>query len=222
MPKLTGVFYNGGIYFHTVLPWPWRKPLENKIWPAPAVLIVAVAGNGKTKKWEHIPISEVNLGLNQPATLAGASRTLVFTCLNSGAQINGETIRTAASLTPATWQNEMLASPKTAYQHSGPVLVSSLHMPLTAIAPHTSPGQPHFASSEYLWMLLGVHIPLSGRLPGMGLQILSPCSCLSGSLCTSSNCSLHCAMPGCHKCCRRYGEKWEAEKSTGWVWQAVE
>lgn len=57
-----------------------------------------------------------------------------------------------------------------------------LHMPLTAIAPHTSPGQPHFASSEYLWMLLGVHIPLSGRLPGMGLPILSPCSRLSGGL----------------------------------------
>lgn len=69
-------------------------------------------------------------------------------------------------------------------QHTNAAMVASLfflaHAPLTAIAPHTSPGQPHFASSEYLWMLLGVHIPLSGRLPGMGLQILSPRSCLSG------------------------------------------
>lgn len=33
--------------------------------------------------------------------------------------------------------------------------------------------------------------------------------------CTSSNCSLHFAMPGCHKCCWCYGEKWEAEKQYG-------
>lgn len=56
-----------------------------------------------------------------------------------------------------------------------------LRMPLTACTTQ-SLGQPHFASSEYLWMLLNGHIPLSGRLPGMGLPILSPCSRLSGSL----------------------------------------
>lgn len=58
---------------------------------------------------------------------------------------------------------------------------SFMRMLLTACATQ-SLGQPHFASSEYLWMLLSGHIPLSGRLPGMGLQILSPSSRLSGSL----------------------------------------
>lgn len=56
-----------------------------------------------------------------------------------------------------------------------------LRMPLTACATQ-SLGQPHFPSSEYLWMLLSGHIPLSERLPGMGLPILSPCSSPSGSL----------------------------------------
>lgn len=37
-----------------------------------------------------------------------------------------------------------------------------------------------FASSEYLWKLLS-HIPLSGRVAGMGLPILSRCSRLPGS-----------------------------------------
>lgn len=46
---------------------------------------------------------------------------------------------------------------------------------------HAILGQPRFASSEYLWMLLSGHIPLTGRLPGMGLPVLSPCSRPSGS-----------------------------------------
>lgn len=147
------------------------------------MLIVAVAGNSKTKKWEHIPIPEVNLGLNQPASFTHWSQQDACFYLfkqrspDQGQENKDRCISDSCYMTK--WDAGLA---QTAYQHRGPVLVSSLHMPLTAIAPHSSPGQPHFASSEYLWMLLGVHIPLSGRLPGMGLQILSPCSCLSGSL----------------------------------------
>lgn len=89
----------------------------------------------------------------------------------------------------------------------------SLCMLLTACATQSF-GQPHFTSFEYLWMLLSGHIPLSGRLPGMGLPILSPCTSV-WKPCTSSNCSLHFTVHGCHQCCWCYGEKWEATHGTG-------
>ena len=66
-------------------------------------------------------------------------------------------------LTLTTYQNEILASP----------------IPNMS---HTISRAALFASSEYFWMLLSGHIPLSGRLPGTGLPILSPFSRLPWDL----------------------------------------
>lgn len=81
---------------------------------------------------------------------------------------------TPTFLTLTTRQNEILASSLTAHQHA--VVVVSSRACLWQLAPHNLSGSLVLVSSEYLWMLLSGHIPLSGRLPGMGLPILSPCS----------------------------------------------
>lgn len=97
--------------------------------------------------------------------------------------------------------------------HGGVLVFPCTCPPDGNCATHASPGQPHFASSEYLWMLFGVHIPLWGRLPGMGRPILSPRSCLSRDPCTSSNCSLYSTMPGRHRRSWCYGEKLRGPKT---------
>lgn len=124
--------------------------------------VLTVTGNPETKE---DPGPQLTVQLLHP------SRNLVL----RETQINDWERASAASATVATWTGSIPAQAATVA-----ALFFLSHAPLTAIAPHTSPGQPHFTSSEYLWMLFGVHIPLWGRLPGMGLPILSPRSCLSG------------------------------------------
>lgn len=131
-------------------------------------------------KLQRMPIVEVKQGLNQHHFLEPAG------CLFFPHSEKGDQLHTKQKRPVHPWlllHDRMRPLP---LPNSIPTQQCCrcffLHMPLAAIAPHTSPGQPHFASSEYLWMLLGVHIPLSGRSPGMGLPILSPCSRLSGGL----------------------------------------
>lgn len=137
-------------------------------------------------------IVEVERGLNQPAYITSWSRRDVcfYPFIKRSARrdsyLKPNKPRQKRTMPPThsrlLLHDRMRASPppcSTPTHQCG--CCSFLGMPLTAWATQ-SLGQPHFASSEYLWMLLGGHIPLSGRLPGMGLPILSPCSRLSGSL----------------------------------------
>lgn len=70
------------------------------------------------------------------------------------------------------------------------------------------------SSSEYLWMLLSGHTPLSARQPGMGFPVLSPCSRLPSSLALHPTAVCSFPVPGCDQDCCCYGRKMVGQRKS--------